>query len=122
MPPAVRALRGATTLDADTTEHMEERVQELLGEIIERNGVHHDDIISIVFTATDDLHAMFPATAARALGLGDLTLLCARELNIEGATPRCVRILMHLSTDRVPHDLRHVYLHGARGLNDELRT
>jgi len=122
VPPAVRALRGATTLDADTTEQMEERVQELLREMLERNGVHHDDIISIVFTATDDLHAMFPATAARALGLGDLPLLCARELNIEGTTPRCVRILMHLTTERVPADLRHVYLHGAKGLNDELRT
>jgi chorismate mutase len=122
VPPAVRALRGATTLDADTTEHMEERVQELLRQMLESNGVHHDDIISIIFTATDDLHAMFPATAARALGLGDLPLLCARELNIEGATPRCVRILLHLSTERVPHDLRHVYLENAKGLNDELRT
>ena len=122
VPPAVRALRGATTLDADTTEQMEERVRALLEEMLERNGVHHDDIISILFTATDDLHAMFPATAARALGLGDLPLLCARELNIEGATPRCVRILMHVTTERVPADLRHVYLHGAKGLNDELRT
>jgi chorismate mutase len=115
-------LRGATTLDADTTEEMEERVRALLREMLERNAVHHDDIISIVFTATDDLHSMFPATAARALGLGDLPLLCARELNIEGATPKCVRILMHISTERVPHDLRHVYLENARGLNDELRT
>ncbi|HEV3352601.1 MAG TPA: chorismate mutase [Acidimicrobiales bacterium] len=122
MPPAVRALRGATTLDADTTEQMQERVQTLLREMLERNAVHHDDIISIVFTATDDLHAMFPATVARALGLGDLPLLCARELNIEGATPRCVRVLMHLSTERVPDELRHVYLEKARGLNDELRT
>ena len=122
MPPAVRALRGATTLDADTTEQMEERVQTLLREMIDRNGVHHDDIISIVFTATDDLHSMFPATAARPLGLGDLPLLCARELDIDGATARCVRILMHVSTDRVPHDLRHVYLENAQGLNDELRT
>jgi chorismate mutase len=122
VPPAVRALRGATTLDVDTTEHMQERVQELLREMIERNSVHHDDIISIIFTATDDLHSMFPATAARPLGLGDLPLLCARELKIEGATPKCVRILMHLNTDRVPNDLRHVYLENARGLNDELRT
>ena len=122
VPPAVRALRGATTLDADTAEEMDSRVQALLREMLDRNGVAHDYIISIVFTATDDLHAMFPATAARALGLGDLPLLCARELNIEGATPRCVRILMHVTTERVPADLRHVYLHGAKGLNDELRT
>jgi chorismate mutase len=115
-------LRGATTLDEDTTEQMEERVQALLREMIEHNAVHHDDIISILFTATDDLHAVFPATAARPLGLGDLPLLCARELRIEGATPMCVRVLMHLNTERVPHDMRHVYLENARGLNDELRT
>ncbi|MBV9284611.1 MAG: chorismate mutase [Acidimicrobiia bacterium] len=122
MPPAVRALRGATTLDADTREQMQERVQTLLREMLERNAVHHDDIVSIVFTATDDLHSMFPATAARPLGLGDLPLLCARELEIEGSTPRCVRVLMHIVSDRVPQDLRHVYLENAQGLNDELRT
>ncbi len=122
MPPAVRALRGATTLDADTVEQMQERVQALLREMLRRNAVHHDDIISIVFTATDDLHSMFPATAARPLGLGDLPLLCARELDVDGATPRCVRILMHFSSDRVQADLKHVYLEGARGLNDELKT
>ncbi|MBV8387744.1 MAG: chorismate mutase [Acidimicrobiia bacterium] len=122
MPPAVRAVRGATTLDADTREQMQERVQTLLREMLERNAVHHDDIVSIVFTATDDLHSMFPATAARPLGLGDLPLLCARELEIEGSTPRCVRVLMHIVSDRVPQDLRHVYLENAQGLNDELRT
>jgi len=122
VPPAVRALRGATTLDADTREQMQERVQTLLREMLERNAVHHDDIVSIVFTATDDLHSMFPATAARPLGLGDLPLLCARELEIEGSTPRCVRVLMHIVSDRVPQDLRHVYLENAQGLNDELRT
>jgi len=122
VPPAVRAVRGATTLDADTREQMQERVQTLLREMLERNAVHHDDIVSIVFTATDDLHSMFPATAARPLGLGDLPLLCARELEIEGSTPRCVRVLMHIVSDRVPQDLRHVYLENAQGLNDELRT
>jgi chorismate mutase len=115
-------LRGATTLDADTREQMEERVQALLREMLERNAVHHDDIVSILFTATNDLHAMFPATAARPLGLGDLPLLCARELEIDGATPRCVRVLMHIVSERVPQDLRHVYLENAQGLNDELRT
>jgi chorismate mutase len=120
VPPAVRAVRGATTLDSDTAEEMEARVQALLREMLDRNGVTHDDIISIVFTATDDLHAMFPATAAR--GIGDLPLLCARELDIAGGTPRCVRILMHLTTERATADLRHVYLEKAKGLNDELPT
>jgi chorismate mutase len=118
--PAVRALRGATTLDADTTEQVQERVQALVRELLERNDIDHDDIVSIVFTATDDIHSMFPATAARSLGLGDVPLLCARELDIIGATPRCVRVLMHLTTDKARHELRHVYQHGAQGLNDDL--
>jgi chorismate mutase len=120
VPPAVRALRGATTIDADTTEQVEERVQTLMRELLDRNAVDHDDIVSIVFTATDDIHSMFPATAARGLGLGDVPLLCARELDITGATPRCVRVLMHLTTDRPRSELHHVYLEGARGLNDDL--
>ena len=120
MPPAVRALRGATTLDADTPEQMRERVPALLRELLERNDVDHDDIISIVFTATEDLTSTFPATAARTVGLGDVPLLCARELSIEGATPRCVRVLVHLTTERPRSELRHVYLEGAKGLRDDL--
>lgn len=120
MPAAVRALRGATTLDEDTVDQMTERVSTLLQEMFDRNGVDHDDVISILFTATDDLHAMFPATAARTIGLGDVPLLCARELAIEGGTPRCVRVLMHLTTERSRAELRHVYLEGARGIRDDL--
>jgi len=116
----VRALRGATTLDADTPEQMRERVPALLREMLERNGVEHDDIISIVFTATDDLTSMFPATAARTIGLGDVPLLCARELSVEGATPRCVRVLAHVSTDRPRRELLHIYLEGAKTLRDDL--
>jgi len=99
---------------------MRERVPALLRELLERNDVDHDDIISIVFTATEDLTSTFPATAARTVGLGDVPLLCARELSIEGATPRCVRVLVHLTTERPRSDLRHVYLEGAKGLRDDL--
>jgi chorismate mutase len=120
MSRTVRALRGATTVDADTSEEISTRVQELVTAMLERNGVSKDDLISVVFTATGDLHAMFPATAARAVGLGDVPLLCARELDIEGGTPRCIRVLMHLSTDRPRADLHHVYLAGAVGLRDDL--
>jgi chorismate mutase len=118
----VRALRGATTLDADTTEQVLERVQALMRELLDRNGIDHDDIVSIVFTATDDIHSMFPATAARSLGLGDVPLLCARELEITGGTPMCVRVLMHLTSELPRSALHHVYLEGARGLNDDLPT
>ena len=120
MSPAVRALRGATTLDADTEEQVHLRVKALVVEMLERNGVGKDDIISMFFTATDDVRSVFPATAARALGLGDVPLLCARELDVHGGTQLCIRVMMHLTTDRAPHDLRHVYLEGARGLRDDL--
>lgn len=120
MSPAVRALRGATTVDEDTPEQVSERVRDLVSEMIARNGVDHDDIISIVFTATEDVVSVFPAAAARAMGLGDVPLLCARELSVMGGTPRCVRVLMHLTTERSRADLRHVYLQGAQGLRDDL--
>jgi chorismate mutase len=120
MPAAVRALRGATTVDADTTEQIDDRVQTLVSTMLSRNGIDKEDLISIIFTATDDIHATFPATAARRLGLGDVPLLCARELDIVGGTPRCVRVLMHLTTERSRGELHHVYLEGARGLRDDL--
>ncbi|MGH9226075.1 MAG: chorismate mutase [Acidimicrobiales bacterium] len=120
MPAAVRALRGATTVDEDTEEQITERVQALVREMLDRNGVDHSDLISVIFTATDDLVSLFPAAAARGVGLGDVPLLCARELNIRGGTPRCIRVLMHLTSDRPPSDLRHIYLEGAKGLRDDL--
>ena len=120
MPPAVRALRGATTIDEDTREQVFERVIALLTEMFERNGIDHDDVISILFTATDDIHSAFPATAARELGLGDVPLVCARELDIEGGTPRCIRVMAHLTTEKSPSELRHVYLQGAQSLRDDL--
>ena len=116
----VRALRGATTVEKDTPDQLHERVQALLVRMLERNGVDKDDVISIVFTATDDIHSMFPALAAREIGFGDVPLLCARELDIDGGTPLCVRVLMHLETPRPRGELHHVYLEGARGLRDDL--
>ncbi len=116
----VRALRGATTVEADTEEDMNDRVQTLVREMMGRNGLENDDLVSILFTATDDLTATFPATPARRMGLGDVPLLSARELSVRGGTPRCVRILMHIYTERSRSELRHVYLEGAQGLNDDL--
>lgn len=116
----VRALRGATTIDDDTPEHIHERVIQLLEALFERNDIDHDDLISIIFTATDDIHSAFPAAAARKFGLGDVPLLCARELEIDGGTPHCVRVLMHLESAAARSALHHVYLEGARGLRDDL--
>ena len=120
MSSAVRALRGATTIDADTPEQIEERIVALLKELMNRNGVHHDDLISIVLTATADIDSAFPAAAARAFGLGDVPLLCAQELDIEGGTPLCLRVLIHMTTERRREELHHIYLEGAQGLRDDL--
>jgi chorismate mutase len=114
----VRALRGATTVDQDTPEQVTQRTQALLAAMVARNGVDHKRVISVLFTVTDDIHSMFPATAARAAGFGDVPLLCARELDINGAQPRCIRVMMHLETSN--EDLHHIYLEGARGLRDDL--
>jgi chorismate mutase len=120
MSTAVRAVRGATTIDVDDESHMVERVGELLATIMQRNGLHHDDLISILFTATDDIRSAFPALAARHNGFGDIPLICARELDINGATPFCVRVMLHVNTPLARDEVRHVYLEGARGLRDDL--
>ena len=116
----VRALRGATTCDENTHAEIESKTQRLVEEMLARNEVDHDDLVSVIFTATEDLTAVFPATAARGVGLGDVPLICARELSIDGGMARCVRILMHLYTDRTRDELHHVYLEGARSLRDDL--
>jgi chorismate mutase len=120
MPPTVRGVRGATTVDEDTTEAITERVVTLLSAILERNGLVEDDIISILFTATEDLVSTFPATAARSTGLGAVPLICARELAVVGSVPRCIRVLLHVTTELPREKIHHVYLEGAQGLRDDL--
>ncbi len=118
--PALRALRGATTVDDDVPEQITERVVILLQEMLDRNDVAHDDLVSIIFTATPDIHSMFPATAARTIGLGDVPLLGASEIGVDGGIQRCIRVMMHLTTERSRTELRHVYLEGAKHLRDDL--
>jgi chorismate mutase len=114
------ALRGAITCDDDTKEEIDTKTQRLVREMLERNGIAHDDLVSIIFTATEDLTAEFPAAAARAIGLGDIPLLCARELDVVHGMKRCLRVLMHFYGDRERTTLHHVYLDGARTLRDDL--
>jgi chorismate mutase len=116
----LRALRGAITCDENTKAEIEAKTRRLVKELLARNDLAHDDLVSVIFTATDDLTAEFPATAARPLGLGDIPLLCARELAIEHALPRVIRVLVHCYSDRERDDLHHVYLDGARALRDDL--
>src|SRR6476660_3275857 len=114
------ALRGATTCDEDSLAEIDTKTQVLVQAMLDRNDVKHEDIVSIIFTATDDLTAQFPATAARELGLGDVPLICARELGVDGGMPLTIRVLMHLYTERSRSELHHVYLEGARSLRDDL--
>jgi chorismate mutase len=116
----LQALRGATTCDANTKAEITAKTQQLVRELLTRNELAHDDLVSIIFTATEDLTAEFPATAARGLGLGDIPLLCARELTIDGKLPRVVRVLVHCYTSRPRDHLHHVYLGAARALRDDL--
>jgi chorismate mutase len=116
----VRAVRGATQVDADDRDLILAAVAELIAEVLGRNGLSADDLISIVFTATPDLRAEFPAYAARKAGIGDVPLLCASELDIAGALPRTIRLLAHIDTARSRAQIRHVYLHGAAALRTDL--
>lgn len=117
---AVRAVRGATQLDADERDHLLDRVAEMVTDVMTANGLDVDDFISVIFTATSDLHSEFPAYAARQLGFGEVPLICARELEIEGSMPRVVRMMAHVETDLPKADVTHVYLHGAAALRRDL--
>jgi chorismate mutase len=116
----LRAIRGAITCDANTKAEIDAKTTRLIEEILSRNELDHDALVSILFTATEDLSAEFPATAARAIGLGDVPLLCARELSIDHGMARVVRVLMHCYTEKERNELHHVYLEGARALRDDL--
>ncbi|MFK4226864.1 chorismate mutase [Streptomyces sp. NPDC019890] len=117
---AVRAVRGAVQLERDESGHMDEQVSELLTAILERNALTTDDLISVWFTATPDLHSDFPAAAARKLGIVDVPLICAQELDIVGAMPRVVRILAHIESDLPKSEIAHVYLGAAAALRKDI--
>jgi len=117
--PVLRAVRGAITVDVDTADAVDEGTALLLREMLERNELGPGEIVSIIFTATPDLTSEFPAVAARAMGLSAVPLLCAREIPVEGAMPRCVRVMMHCYCPP-EREIRHVYLREARQLRTDL--
>ncbi|MEU9759510.1 chorismate mutase [Streptomyces sp. NPDC047985] len=117
---AVRAVRGAVQLDQDEAGHMAERVGALLTAVLERNSLVADDLISIWFTATPDLHSDFPAAAVRGLGIVDVPLICAQELDVAGAMPRVVRILAHIETYLPKSEITHVYLGATAALRKDI--
>lgn len=116
----MRALRGATTAAANDAGAIGQATTELLEELLAVNEIVLDDLVSIIFTSTPDLDADFPAAAARRLGMGHVPLLCATEIAVPGAPVRCIRVLVHLYTDRDYASLRHVYRGEAQGLRTDL--
>lgn len=117
---ALRGVRGATCLAANDAEEMRDAVHELLGEMMQRNGLDADHVISVLLTGTPDLTCSFPAAGARDFGLIDVPLLCAQEMDVDGALPRVVRILMHVDTELPRRQIQHVYLRGAEVLRQDL--
>lgn len=115
-----RGIRGAISVSADTPDAIVDATEELLAAMLERNGVAPADIVSALFTTTPDLTSEFPAAAARRLGLADVPLLCAAEIPVPGALPRCVRVLLHVASARERGEIEHVYLGDARTLRADL--
>jgi chorismate mutase len=113
-------VRGATQLERNDRDELLEATAELVGAVLERNALTPADLISVIFTATPDLTADFPAYAARAMGITDVPFLCATEIAVPGAMPRVVRLLAHVDSDRGRDDIRHVYLRGAAALRTDL--
>ncbi|MEP7026763.1 MAG: chorismate mutase [Actinomycetota bacterium] len=113
---AVRAIRGATQLDVNDSAAVLAGTSELVTEVMSRNDLTTGDVISVIFTATGDLNAEFPALAARKLGFQDVPLLCAVEMSVPGSMPRVVRLMMHVETPRDRSSVQHVYLRGASAL------
>ena len=116
----VRAIRGATCLSADDKDEMSEAVSEMLVEMLDRNGITQSDVISVLLTSTPDLVCGFPATAARKVGFSEVPLMCAQEINVEGALARTVRVMMHVETDIRRSEIEHVFLRGAQVLREDL--
>jgi chorismate mutase len=117
---AMRAVRGAIQVEADERGDILEGTSELVKEVLARNEIDPDDLISIIFTATPDLTADFPAYAARMMGLDDVPLLCTTEIAVPGSMPRVLRLMAYFETRRSRAEIRHVYLRGAAALRTDL--
>jgi len=116
----VRAIRGATTVENNCRDEIINETKELLQKIVEENGVDQEDMISIIFSVTKDLDAAFPAVAARQLGWTSIALMCTNEIDVPGSVRKCIRVLMHINTDKRNSEIKHVYLKGAKDLRPDL--
>ncbi|MBU6428339.1 MAG: chorismate mutase [Cyanobacteria bacterium REEB65] len=118
----MRAIRGATTVEGNTRDAILSATADLLGEIVAANGLTTDDLVSVLFTMTSDLDAVFPAEAARQLGWSLIPLLCASEIPVPGSLPHCIRVLVHVDSTKPQSALCHVYLRDAAQLRPDLAS
>jgi chorismate mutase len=117
----LRAARGAIRVPSDEGDALLGSTERLLSTVLQRNGIDPEDLVSIMFTATEDLRSAFPAEAARRMGLGRVPLMCAQEIPVQGSMPSVIRILLHFHSDRTLDEVVHVYLDGAESLRDDVR-
>jgi chorismate mutase len=120
MTSRVRAIRGATRVVSDSSDEVDSATIEMVREMLVRNAVEHEDLVSILFTCTPDIHSRFPAASARDLGLGDVPLICAVELDIQDSLPLTIRALITFHSDSKLADVQHVYMRGAEVLRRDL--
>jgi chorismate mutase len=116
----VRGIRGATTVDRDDSETILSATEELVREIVTANAIEPEDVASALFTVTPDLHAEFPAAAARRMGWTMVPLLNFTEIGVPGRLARCIRVLVHVNTERTQNEMVHVYLREAVALRPDL--
>lgn len=121
MSRELRAIRGATTVAADEPALIHDAITELLCDIVARNDLHADDVVSAIFTATTDLTSAFPAHAARTFGWVDVPLLCTTEIPVPDAMPRCLRVLVHVMSAAPRSRIAHSYLRDAVTLRPDIR-
>jgi chorismate mutase len=117
---SVRAIRGAIQVEANTTDSIFKGVRELLSEILTSNNLSPADVISVLFTASPDLNATFPAAAAREVGFESVPLICAVEIDVPGALDRTIRVMVHVETALSSSEIVHIYLHGAKSLRRDI--
>ncbi|NMB34005.1 MAG: chorismate mutase [Clostridium sp.] len=117
----VRAIRGATTVLSNDITEIISATETLLNEIAKNNGLLEDDIISIIFTVTQDLNAAFPAVAARNIGWTSTALMCMNEINVPGGLEKCIRVLLHINSKKSKRDMKHIYLNDAKNLRPDIR-
>jgi len=115
-----RGIRGATAVPENSKEAIIAASKELLQQMVDANDVQIDDVACVLFTATSDINAAFPAAAARELGWSHVALMCSQEMDVPEGFPRCLRILMLFNTEKRSQDIVHVYLRGTEILREDI--